>query len=473
MVQLNQDFINKIANEIPSHLTMDDFVHYCSLPLRPSIRVNTLKISVEDFLALMTPKGWHFEAIPWSEAGFWVTFDSESQIGNSVEHLQGLFYIQEASSMMPPFAIAEELAQSQLVLDMAAAPGSKTTQIAAIMNNQGTLVANEYSSSRVKVLHANLARMGVSNTVITHFDARVFGEYQYETFDTILLDAPCGGEGTVRKDPDALKNWSQTDVDHIAATQRDLIESAFYALKPGGTLIYSTCTLNATENQAVCHHLKQTFPDAASYVSLKDLFPDADRACTQEGFLHIWPQIYDSEGFFVAKIQKTASVPRQKSQPKQQRKFPFAPASQKQKTAICDYFDSSLDIQLPDQSNIQVRDDEFWLFPNGFEEITGKMRYQRVGIKLADHAKHGFTPRHEAIMALSCGDNAKVELSYEQSRDYLMGKDLQLTDITKAKGDVIVCYQNKVLGAAKHLGHRIKNKLPRDLVKDKVLCLPS
>ncbi len=471
MVQLNQDFINSIANDIPPHLTMEDFIHYCAKPLRPSIRVNTLKISVDDFLTRMQAKGWHFEVVPWSEAGFWIKNHDQVQIGNSIEHQQGLFYIQEASSMMPPFAMLEELKQSELVLDMAAAPGSKTTQIAAIMENKGLLLANEYSSSRVKVLHANVARMGVSNAVLTHFDARVFGEYQFETFDSILLDAPCGGEGTVRKDPDALKQWSQEEVDAIAATQRDLIESAFYALKPGGTLIYSTCTLNTTENQAVCHHLKQTFPDQVQFESLGTLFEGADKACTEEGFLHIWPQIYDSEGFFVAKITKLDSVTRATKAPKLQKRFPFSTASNKQKTAVIDYFDKTLDIQLDGLGDIQVRDDEFWLFPNNFEEISNKMRYQRIGIKLADHAKHGFIPRHEAIMSLPIGSKVRVELSEEQSRDYLMGKDIPLSEPTDTKGDVIACYQGQILGMAKHLGHRIKNKLPRDLVKDKIDCI--
>ena len=157
--------------------------------------------------------------------------------------------------MLPPVALLEP--GMERVLDMASAPGSKTTQMAAMMANGGVLIANEYSSSRVKVLHANLQRMGVSNTALTHFDARVFGQYQYESMDAVLLDAPCSGEGTVRKDPDALKHWDPQEIADIAATQRDLIDSAFLALKPGGVMVYSTCTLNSQENQAVLQHLKQ------------------------------------------------------------------------------------------------------------------------------------------------------------------------------------------------------------------------
>ncbi|CCK02975.1 Ribosomal RNA small subunit methyltransferase F [Cronobacter sakazakii 701] len=135
------------------------------------------------------------------------------------------------------------------VMDVAAAPGSKTTQIAALMQNQGFILANEYSASRVKVLHANISRCGIHNVGLTHFDGRVFGAALPEQFNAILLDAPCSGEGVVRKDPDALRNWSPQSNQEIAATQRELIESAFHALAPGGTLVYSTCTLNREENQ--------------------------------------------------------------------------------------------------------------------------------------------------------------------------------------------------------------------------------
>ncbi len=181
MAQLNQDFIDSIEKELPAHLSMADFVDFSKKPLRPSIRINTLKISSQVFIAMMAPKGWTLEPIPWCQDGFWISLSSEVQLGNTIEHLQGLFYIQEASSMLPPTALFSQLKEANdiKILDMASAPGSKRTQIGALMNNQGLLIANEYSSSRVKVLHANIQRMGVSNTALTHFDARVFGEYLF------------------------------------------------------------------------------------------------------------------------------------------------------------------------------------------------------------------------------------------------------------------------------------------------------
>lgn len=471
MVQLNQNFINTIAQELPLHLSMDDFIAACARPLRRSIRINTLKISCDDFKRLMQPKGWTFEPIPWCQEGFWISYDEE-QLGNTLEHIQGLFYIQEASSMLPPTALFTPNAHWQYVLDLASAPGSKTTQMAALMHNRGLLVANEYSASRVKVLHANVLRMGASHCAITHFDGRVFGEYLYESFDAVLIDAPCGGEGTVRKDSDALKSWSLDEVISISNTQKALIESAFLALKPGGSLVYSTCTLNRLENQGVCEYLKQTYTDAVQFESLSQLFDGAEKACTPEGFLHVWPQIYDSEGFFVAKLTKTRSVPRLHPEPQLQKNFPFSEASAKQSKEIKAYFADILGITLPEDL-IMVRDDEFWLFPHEFKDFIGRMRFQRIGIKLADYSKHGFKVRHEAIIALAGKQLSPVaktiNVSDAEAKEYLMGRDIPLTSTTKAQGEVIVCYGNAPLGMAKHLGNKLKNNLPRDLVKDKVL----
>ncbi|MEZ9593658.1 16S rRNA (cytosine(1407)-C(5))-methyltransferase RsmF [Shewanella sp. 10N.261.52.F9] len=473
MAHFNQNFIDSIERELPDHLSMEDFIAYSNQPLRLSIRVNTLKISVTDFIELMTPKGWQFDSIPWCAEGFWITNSQKIQLGNTIEHLQGLFYIQEASSMLPPTALFKnensqniKVQTDTVVLDMASAPGSKTTQIAGLMQNKGLLVANEYSASRVKVLHANIARMGVANCALTHFDARVFGEYLFETFDSILLDAPCSGEGTIRKDPDALKNWDNNENKGIVATQKALIESAFLALKVGGNMVYSTCALSRQENQDVCNHLKTTFGNAVEFASLEKLFPNAEKACTKEGFLHVWPQIYDSEGFFVAKINKVSKVERQQDEPRKQKNFPFTAAKAKQVAELVLYFKETFNIDIPDDAQIMERDLEFWLFPQAVLPLIGKMRFQRIGIKLADALKKGYKVRHEAILALS--SPTQIELSDEQAKEFLMGRDISLAERVKPQGEVIVSYAANPLGVAKHLGNKLKNNLPRDLVKDKI-----
>ncbi|RLV58807.1 16S rRNA (cytosine(1407)-C(5))-methyltransferase RsmF [Parashewanella curva] len=471
MNKISENFIEHIRQQLPCHLSLDEFLAFNNKPLRLSVRVNTLKITVSAFHDLMSSKGWRLTSIPWCKEGFWITIPPHQDIGNSIEHLQGLFYIQEASSMLPPTALFDSDSNFDNVLDMAAAPGSKTTQIAALMNNQGLLIANEYSSSRVKMLHANLVRMGVYNAAITHFDAEVFGQYLFEAFDAILLDAPCGGEGTVRKDSNALKDWRLEEVHSIATKQKQLIVSAFEALKVNGTLIYSTCTLSQEENQQVCLFLKETFGDAVEFISLADLFNGANKATTSEGFLHIWPQIFDSEGFFVAKIRKTKSVTRSQPEPKINKNFPFKELSIKQEKEITDWLLENYSISIPASLYLVTRDNQFWLFPKAIKSYIGKIRFQRIGLKLAEQKGKHLKITHEVISVLYRYQSDAINANEQQAEEYLKGRDIQLEQVTKPQGEKIICSNKVALGLIKHLGTKLKNNLPRDLVRDNAVKL--
>ncbi|MCF7355108.1 16S rRNA (cytosine(1407)-C(5))-methyltransferase RsmF [Vibrio sp. CK2-1] len=475
-VKLPNEFLELVKSTMPSHLSMEDFIAACQRPLRRSIRVNTLKTDVNAFKAISAENDWELSPIPWCEEGFWIEREDENvPLGNTAEHLAGLFYIQEASSMLPVSALLKDNDSLNLVLDMAAAPGSKTTQIAAAMNNQGALVANEYAASRVKVLSANIQRCGVHNTALSNFDARVFGGWLPEHFDTILLDAPCSGEGTVRKDADAMSNWDLKSVAEIAETQKDLIESAFYALKPGGTITYSTCTLNQQENQQVCLHLKQKFGDAVEFLPLGDLFENAEKALTEHGFLHIYPQIFDSEGFFVAKIKKLSSVQAPEVK-KRLGKFPFEVANDKTCQQLQQELQNTLGLDIPTSSQVWLRDQEVWLFPTAMTHMIGELRFSRIGLKLAEVLKPSkkknaplYRWQHEAVMALGKASNAKsVELTIEDAREWFMGRDVR-PNIESGIGEVMVTHSGAVIGLGKWVGNRIKNGLPRELVRDKNL----
>lgn len=468
-VFLPEEFLTSIESILPQDLNMEDFVAACQRPLRKSIRVNTLKISVEEFLERAASKGWLLEAVPWCSEGFWIEADeSVVPLGNTAEHMSGLFYIQEASSMMPVSALFESKEQYSAVLDMAAAPGSKTTQIAALMNNQGVVVANEFSASRVKVLHANIERCGIRNAALSNFDGRVFGGWLPEQFDAVLIDAPCSGEGTVRKDADAMKNWSRESVIAISDTQKDLIESAFHALKPGGVMVYSTCTLSIEENQQVCHHLKTVFGDKVEFESLNELFPQAEKALTEEGFLHIFPQVYDCEGFFVARIRKLGSVEAPKVK-KRLGKFPFEKASAKVQSDVEIQLKKTLDIDLPETSSVWLRDKDVWLFPNQLEPMLGELRFSRMGIKIAETHKKGYRWQHQVATTLATGgEKTSVALSIDDAREWFMGRDVRPENLS-GQGEVIVTLGNDVIGLGKWVGNRIKNGLPRELVRDKNL----
>lgn len=466
-VYLPEEFLAQMRLAMPEHLDFDEFIAACQRPLRRSIRVNTLKISVDDFLSLVAPYGWQLTPVPWCAEGFWIERDEEESLplGSTAEHLSGLFYIQEASSMLPVAALFAGETMPLRVMDVAAAPGSKTTQIAARMGNQGAILANEFSASRVKVLHANISRCGIQNVALTHFDGRVFGAALPEMFDAILLDAPCSGEGVVRKDADALKNWSHASNLEIAATQRELIDSAFHALRPGGVLVYSTCTLNRDENEAVCHWLAQQYPDAVEFEPLGKLFEGAEQALTAEGFLHVFPQIFDCEGFFVARLRKTAAVERLPAPTYKVGQFPFAPLKARESAAVTAAA-AEVGLRWGDSLRLWQRDKEIWLFPAAIEDLIGKVRFSRLGMRLAETHNKGHRWQHEAVIALA-GDNNPLafELTTEEAEAWYRGRDIY-PQALPAGDEAIVTFQGQALGLAKKVGSRLKNSYPRELVRD-------
>jgi 16S rRNA (cytosine1407-C5)-methyltransferase len=471
MVYIPQAFIEHIKQQSLNEAEVTAFVRSCQTPLRKSIRVNTSKISTDEFIQRISGYNWQLTPIPWCADGFWLEREPEDEkhkpLGNYIEHLQGLYYIQEASSMLPPVALASLLSHCDLLLDMAAAPGSKTTQLANYLDPEVTLVANELSSSRLKGLHSNIQRCGLTNICLTHLDGRDFGERTPETFDAILLDAPCGGEGTIRKDPDAMKNWSLEALDELSRLQKQLIESAYRALKPGGILVYSTCTLSREENQQVCEHLIHHAQDI-DVCSLSGLFEGAKACATEEGYLHVFPHIYDSEGFFVAAFRKQGELNRSNLQQKARKNWPFQRPATKVLTALSDYLERAFNFDLSPLANrIYQRDNSLWLFPAATENLTHDLKIERAGCKLAELHKQQIRIHHD--FAIAFGNKfhtSKVDLNAEQAVLYCQGRDLMLNFPLQTKGDLLVCYGGHPLGLAKSLGNRLKNNLPRALVRD-------
>jgi 16S rRNA (cytosine1407-C5)-methyltransferase len=451
-----------------------------------------LKITSTELQALFEEQGYTLEPIPWCDEGFWINETRKAlpeNLGNWLPHLQGQFYIQEASSMLPVKALLHQLDlyENANLLDMAAAPGSKTTQLASLLDNHGLIVANELSSSRLKGLHYNIQRCGVYNSCLSHADGRQFGELTPQQFDAILLDAPCGGEGTVRKDDSALANWDITNVESMAKLQKELIISAYKALKPGGRLVYSTCTLSQEENQQVCQFLLDEFPDSITVRPLNDLFSAADKTVTEEGYLHVFPQTFDCEGFFVACFEKSTLTPATPAEPVQSNKsnkFHFSRLSQKNLKSLTEYsaifgWDiTAIQDQLWHKSN-KSKTEEIWYLPQGAQQLSQKIRLNRYGIKLFELSKHGAKIQHQAVTAFGhCFEKQTIELNAQQATEYYQGKDIYLDNIDsdstylnsknnpRAHKELIATYKGIALGLVKHLGNKLKNNLPRDLVRD-------
>ncbi|MBT3323534.1 NOL1/NOP2/sun family putative RNA methylase [archaeon] len=284
-----------------SELTdIEKFKEVSLKPMRKSIRTNTIKTTIE---VIKERFGDSLEQVPWCKEGFFI---KKKGVGNTLEHYLGYIYLQGAASMIPPVVLQPK--EGDMVLDMCASPGSKTSQMAAMMNNKGMIVANDSILQRLKPLTMNLQRCGVINTVITKMEGRRFKT----NFDKILVDAPCSGMGTIRKSYKTIKMWNPNTIKRMAGVQKQLIKTGFDNLNEGGTMVYSTCTLEPHENESVVNFLLENYDNA----KIEKINIEMKRGKSVDEFegecydsdvkkcLRIWPQDNDTEGFFVARIKK-------------------------------------------------------------------------------------------------------------------------------------------------------------------------
>ena len=287
----------------------DVFRKYSLSFLRKSVRVNTLKISVEDCVKRLQ-KDWILEPVLWCKEGFFIEHkEGRRDVGNTVEHGLGYYYVQEAASMIPPVVLNPQ--PGDVVLDMCASPGSKSSQIAQYMENSGILVANDVKGDRLAALGINLQRVGSFNHLTTLMQGEKFADAGI-MFDKVLLDAPCSGTGTIRKSPKTILMWNPDMIGRLAKIQKRLIMAAWKILKPGGILVYSTCSSEPEENEAVVSYLLNNVKDARMleiYLPIKRSNPvlefegekyNSEVHCC----LRLWPQDNDTEGFFVTGIRK-------------------------------------------------------------------------------------------------------------------------------------------------------------------------
>lgn len=241
------------------HIVSDynNFLAALSNPLRTTFRISPIKAKREEILDLL--RDISTSPLSFYEDGFMVNADHLA-LGNHLAHFLGYIYIQEASSMIPPLVLGPS--PGDRVLDLCAAPGSKTTQLARIMQNKGLIVANDIRLDRIKALAFNLDRMGVCNTLITHLNGNRIGRLLEGYFDRILIDAPCSSEATINKSRAVLYHWGEMNIERMSRIQIGLIISGFRSLRKGGILTYSTCTFAPEENELVVDYLLRKFPEA-------------------------------------------------------------------------------------------------------------------------------------------------------------------------------------------------------------------
>lgn len=296
-----------------------DFKEYEEILKKPpvrSIRVNTLKISPEKLKKRLEKKGWKIKQ-PWEDYPEVMILESNllpGELGRALEHLLGYYYVQELASMLPIIALKPK--PDETILDLCAAPGSKTTQIAAEMKNIGLIIANEIHLGRIKILASNLERCGVTNTIITRKEGRVLCSKLKQKdfkFDKILLDTPCSGEGTLRSTPATYLMWNPKTIKRLSRLQKQLFEAAFEILKVGGEIIYSTCTHAPEENEGVIDYALERFKNQINIEQIKlpikcrsgiSKWQDKEYNKKVKQACRIYPQDNNTEGFFITKLKK-------------------------------------------------------------------------------------------------------------------------------------------------------------------------
>lgn len=314
-LELKPLFTERMKELFGDEREYSEYLKSLEKPVLNSIRCNTLKISPENLKKRLEKRGWKIDQ-PWKNHKEVMVVKNDllpGELGRSLEHLLGYYYIQELSSMLPVIALNTK--KGEMVLDLCASPGSKTTQMSACMENEGTIIANEINLGRLRILATNLERCGVANAVITKKEGSALCrrlERRKILFDKILVDAPCSGEGTLRSTPKTAIMWNINTVKQLSNIQKNLVSSVIPLLKQGGTLVYSTCTHSPEENEGTVDFILKNFPEmkiekTALPVECKEgieHWQDKQYSKEVKHSCRIYPHVSDTEGFFVAKFRK-------------------------------------------------------------------------------------------------------------------------------------------------------------------------
>lgn len=396
------------------------------------------------------------EAVPWAAGAYFV--EGEARPGLSPLHEGGLFYLQEPSALTAVSVLDPQ--PGERVLDLCAAPGGKSTQIAALMGGMGLLVCNEPVGNRAQILSRNIERMGVRNALVVSSLPDGLSPRFPDFFDRILVDAPCSGEGMFRRQPEARDEWTEASPQGCADRQMEILDEAAKMLHPGGVMVYSTCTFNDTENEGV---LKRFLAAHGEFELVSFVLPGLPEAKT--GWLHLYPHEIRGEGHFVSRLRKREDAPMQEIMPKKERHAPKGgkgtklPKGQRmQEIALPDVLAKGVKFD-----RLTTAGDCLWALPEGVEmERLDGLRVLRTGLLLAHAEGKRSEPDHALAMALRPEEAARTaELTQEQALSYQAGEALMLGELEN--GYTLLTHCGVSLGWGKQSGGVMKNHYPKGL----------
>ena len=443
-------FINNMR-EILGEEGLAEYLDSFEKPKFTGLRVNTSKISVEEFLRISPFK---LRRVPWTKNGFYYT--EEDSPTHHPYYYAGLYYIQEPSAMAPAAVLPVE--RGERVLDLCAAPGGKATELGAKLNHTGLLVANDASASRTKALLKNLEVFGIPNLLVTSEMGDRLDRYFHEYFDKILIDAPCSGEGMFRKQAHMIPAWEKQGPEVFANMQREILRQAAELLKPGGTMLYSTCTFSKLENEGsidgfLAEHPEFTLEEIPRQEGFCSGMPElVGSRFPLERCVRLFPHKIDGEGHFLALLKKAGE------------KIPCAPEPAGRPGRIPAELEAFLqDVSMPmEPSRIVVKDTKVFLMPEGVGRCPG-LRFLRSGLYLGELLKKRFEPSQAFAMALKKEEYASViDLSAADDRviRYLKGETLEIEDgeSSRPEGWQLVCVDGYPLGWGKLIRGTLRNK---------------
>ena len=376
--------------------------------------------------------------VPWEPEGFY--YDPETRPGLHVYHEAGVYYLQEASAMAPVALLDPK--PGERVCDLCAAPGGKTTQIAGRMLGQGFLVCNEINPKRAKILSRNIERMGVANALVTNEHPETLASRFPGFFDRVLVDAPCSGEGMFRKEEAAVTDWSQETVQMCARRQREILDSAARLVRPGGRLVYSTCTFAPEEDEETVAAFLESHPEFAPEPVEAPWFVPGENASYR-----MWPHKLLGEGHFAAVLRKTQG---------ESGEVPACPGEKCPKA--WESFAKELDITLPEGKAVSFGQSLYWA-PTELPELN-RLKVLRPGLELGTERKGRFEPAHAlALWLKTCAVAESFPPEGPEMKAYLHG------DVVPSgkKGWCLVQAGGYAIGWGKGDGSVLKNHYPKGL----------
>ena len=440
---LPSDFILRTRELLGNNLALLEAALQTEVPV--SIRLNTTKAD----------NALEYEKVSWCETGYYLperapfTFDPLFHAGG--------YYVQEASSMFLEQAVGQHIQGAVKCLDLCAAPGGKSTHLANILPEGSLLVSNEIIRNRSHILMENMTKWGKPDTIVANANPADFGQLTH-FFDVMVADVPCSGEGMFRKDPNSMNEWSVTNVTLCAARQRKILQDAWNTLKPGGILVYSTCTYNTEENEDNIHYIAETLGATPLDVPVPDGWGITGALKYDFPVYRFFPHKTKGEGFFLAVLRKneTDSIPlKYKSAKEKKKKNSLPPAEVRQWLAE------------PDRFIVEMADTMIRAIPCHYREeysfLSSRIHLVSAGICLGEVKGKDIVPSQSLAMSLALNKKSFYiqELTWEEAIKYLKKETFPIPANTP-KSHILLTYKSLPLGFAKHLGNRINNLYPQE-----------